>query len=332
MCLKRYSFTDDGKAVRLATRIDIPTEIGLPHFISDDKMNEDGPIYGNFKLSLQSVVCHRGNSVESGHYISLVKGTNTSLEVENDPSPRDIADTHWMRFDDLASERITLVDINQALRDETPYLLFYQIVPIDNDAAQSSEGESLPSYVASEAHDSGIGPALVSSLKLHESSDEALPRSRPSLEVTAPEDGSRGRLSDREQGRESGIFSESPNHSELAVPDQGICQVPCRRGSDQDKSNSQSRPQSQSIEKFSVSLSRKTRKKSKETFPLLGSSSEAEQTTGDSQTAPAVDEEKGRGFRRKEGRREKSKSRLGKFSNSSGKIKGEKPDRECSVM
>ena len=158
MCLKRYSLTDGGKAIRLNTRIDIPTEIGLPHFISDDSMDEDGPIYGNFKLSLQSVVCHRGHSVDSGHYISLVKGTSTALDTEHGPKADSAQDpNHWMRFDDLASERITLVDITQALKDETPYLLFYQIVPIDNDSANVTDGESLPLYAASEAVDSGIG-------------------------------------------------------------------------------------------------------------------------------------------------------------------------------
>jgi hypothetical protein len=60
ICLKRYTMLPNGTPKRLDTYIDIPLEIGLPHFISDDRMNEEGPLFGNFKLVLQSVVCHRG--------------------------------------------------------------------------------------------------------------------------------------------------------------------------------------------------------------------------------------------------------------------------------
>jgi Ubiquitin carboxyl-terminal hydrolase len=333
MCLKRYSFTESGKAIRLSTRIDIPTEIGLPHFISDDSMDEDGPIYGNFKLSLQSMVCHRGTSVDSGHYISLVKGTNTSSEVENSLSPDHVQDTsHWMRFDDLATERITLVDINQALKDETPYLLFYQIVPIDNDPAQARDGESLPLYAPSEAHDPSIGGISAGSVKLRGSSDEMPPQPRPSVEVTAPEDNSRGRSPLREQRRGSVTFSGHSNHGDLAVPEPESSQSSSTRGSTHRKSGSQSRSHSQTGERFSKSLSRMTRRKSKETVTVLGNAVEGEVMTGAGLEAPAAEDEKGKGFLRREGKREKSKSRLSKFSNVPGKGKGDKPDRECSVM
>ncbi|KPI42611.1 Acyltransferase LovD [Cyphellophora attinorum] len=72
LCLKRYTFKN-GQPARLGTYIDIPIEIGLPHFIQDDAVTDNGAIFGNFKLSLQSVVCHRGNSVDSGHYVALVR-------------------------------------------------------------------------------------------------------------------------------------------------------------------------------------------------------------------------------------------------------------------
>ncbi|KLJ12981.1 hypothetical protein EMPG_12080 [Blastomyces silverae] len=135
ICLKRYSVLPNGNAVRLNTFVDIPIEIGLPHFIQDDEMGNEGPLYGNFKLSLQAVICHRGNSVESGHYIALVRGT-----AVNDPDKPSEYCRHWMRFDDLAQERITLVDIEKALVDESPYLLFYQILPIDSDSDAASDG------------------------------------------------------------------------------------------------------------------------------------------------------------------------------------------------
>ncbi|PGH08616.1 hypothetical protein GX51_01136 [Blastomyces parvus] len=135
ICLKRYSFLPNGNAVRLNTFVDIPIEIGLPHFIQDDEMGNEGPLYGNFKLSLQAVICHRGNSVESGHYIALVRGT-----AANDPDKSSQYCRHWMRFDDLAQERITLVDIEKALVEESPYLLFYQILPIDSASEEASGG------------------------------------------------------------------------------------------------------------------------------------------------------------------------------------------------
>lgn len=135
ICLKRYSVLPNGNAVRLNTFVDIPIEIGLPHFIQDDEMENEGPLCGNFKLSLQAVICHRGNSVESGHYIALVRGTSL-----NDPDKSSKYCRHWMRFDDLAQERITLVDIEKALVEESPYLLFYQILPIGDDSETISRG------------------------------------------------------------------------------------------------------------------------------------------------------------------------------------------------
>ncbi|WEW56592.1 hypothetical protein PRK78_002039 [Emydomyces testavorans] len=141
MCLKRYSVLPEGRAIRLDTYVDIPTEIGLPHFIKDDNLEDDAPLYGNFKLSLQAMVCHRGNSVDSGHYIAFVRGTSLA-DLDSSLSSYSLKDdifldheNYWLRFDDIAQERITLIDIEKALKDESPYLLFYQIVPIEADPA-----------------------------------------------------------------------------------------------------------------------------------------------------------------------------------------------------
>lgn len=333
MCLKRYSFTDNGKAIRLSTKIDIPTEIGLPHFISDDSMDEGGPIYGNFKLSLQSVVCHRGTSVDSGHYIALVKGTTASLGAENGFTSNGVQDTnHWMRFDDLASERITLVDIHQALKDETPYLLFYQIVPIESVPERLDDRESLPLYAPSETHDSGIGGMSVTSSNFQGSADEMLAPVRPSLEITAPEECPRGRSPVQEERSQSVAFSGPADPGDLAVPDPESSQPSSKRGSMQGKNGIQSRSQSQAGERFSISLSRLTRGKSKEAIPTLGNPVEADEIAGNGLEVPAASDEKVKGFLRRERRREKSKSRLNKAPNTSGKGKGEKPDRECCVM
>ena len=294
-------------------------------------MEEGGPIYGNFKLSLQSVVCHRGSSVNSGHYISLVRGTAGSLKAECGLGTDSVQDTnYWMRFDDLASERITLVEINQALKDETPYLLFYQIVPIDSDPGHGKNGESLPLYAPSEAYDSGFGGTSSSSSKLRRSIDEMLPPSRPSFEITAPEESPRGRSPNQEPRRQSVALPGPVNQGELAVPGPESSQSSSRGGSTAGENGSQSRPQSQAGERFS--LSRLTRRKSKEAVPLLKNCTEADVMTTNGLEASAPENEKGKGFLRREGKREKSKGRLSKVSNMSGKGKGEKPDRECSVM
>lgn len=152
LCLKRYSMLPNGKAVRLNTYIDIPVEIGLPYFTEDDDLEEEAPIYGKFKLSLQAVVCHQGNSVDSGHYIALVRSTVATIDEQSSQSsqtrtnsPID-ASQYWMRFDDLAKERITLVDIGKALKHESPYLLFYQILPINDDSETELSEQNPPPY------------------------------------------------------------------------------------------------------------------------------------------------------------------------------------------
>src|SRR6186713_235053 len=127
----------NGAPKRLNTFVDIPLEIGLPHFISDDRIRDEGPLFGNFKLVLQSVVCHRGVSVDSGHYISLVRA-NVPFSHGQHNQDNDIEDS-WLRFDDLASERVIDIDVKKALKEESPYLLFYQVQPIDEELASRGD-------------------------------------------------------------------------------------------------------------------------------------------------------------------------------------------------
>jgi hypothetical protein len=138
ICLKRYTMTPNGSPKRLETFIDIPLEIGLPHFISDERMKEEGPLFGNFKLVLQSVVCHRGISVDSGHYVSLVRA-NDHERPGTSGSGSDQNAEKWLRFDDLSNPRVAEVDIKKALREESPYLLFYQVQPIDEELAMRGD-------------------------------------------------------------------------------------------------------------------------------------------------------------------------------------------------
>lgn len=135
IALKRYQVSNQGVASRLSTYIDIPLEIAVPNFVSDDDMDDDSPLVGNFKLVLQSVVCHRGHSVNSGHYVSLVRGQAANAQGSRPGSSAGLEgdDDPWMLFDDMAKDRVTYVDIEQKLKEECPYLLFYQVQPIDED-------------------------------------------------------------------------------------------------------------------------------------------------------------------------------------------------------
>src|SRR4029077_2429175 len=45
----------------------------------------------------------------------------------------------WLQFDDLADERVTYVDHQKAFDEETPYLLFYQVAPIEDELVEFSE-------------------------------------------------------------------------------------------------------------------------------------------------------------------------------------------------
>ncbi|KAI0447535.1 cysteine proteinase [Xylaria telfairii] len=152
ICLKRYMMDKNGAMKRQNTYIDIPDSLRLPHFIVNDKHLEECGLTAEYKLVLQSVVCHRGDSLHSGHYISFSRVAPKLLtdnrRHEKDPPP-DYEDAQWVKFDDLANERVTAVDdIKESLKQEMPYLLFYQIVPIVGVAASSvgSLEASPPAY------------------------------------------------------------------------------------------------------------------------------------------------------------------------------------------
>ena len=219
ICLKRYSMLPNGTAVKRKSHIDIPLEIGLPHFIQDDKMAEDGPAFGNFKLSLQSVVCHQGMSTESGHYISLVRSPDLNQPGED----------RWLRFDDLAKERVTYTDVGNFLVHESPYLLFYQVIPIEGDPSRIAgddpsimNGDKPPAYSESDASrdsklDSGFSGLSTSPRFSYNSSEEPKYQSqRPSVEIHRSstdrfvlEEGQRGRSSESSTRSQSVVFPDT---------------------------------------------------------------------------------------------------------------------------
>ncbi|KAK8219411.1 ubiquitin carboxyl-terminal hydrolase-domain-containing protein [Phyllosticta paracitricarpa] len=283
ICLKRYSMTTSGQPVRRGTYIDIPLEIALPHFISDDRLHEEGPLFGNFQLVLQSVVCHRGVSVDSGHYISLVRGREASgghdiNHIIDDESP-------WMRFDDLAKDRVTHVNIHQALREETPYLLFYQVCPIDEELARGDP----PTYEEANSEATTADDAFMNEkgdLVIDTSDWET---SRPSFdaaegqtlcasqELCNPDDnGPRGRSSFNSNSRNSIVFDEAslsrgPTGPSTPADESKPSFLSSSRRSSKAKKNggSKSRPSSQSGEgRLSITMSRLTGRKSRDKLPL----------------------------------------------------------------
>ena len=321
--------TPNGKAIRLNTHVDIPVEIGLPHFIQDDNMADDGPLYGNFKLSLQSVVCHRGTSVSSGHYIALARGTNLAAEPGSRMATEDTK--HWMRFDDLALKRITLVDIEETLKEETPYLLFYQIVPIEGDPGHITVGEQFPAYASSEARDSGVAGISLSSLSQMTTREEAPSSLRTSFEIDK-----RGRSPILGPRRASltvatplslGDGSGGTEHNQDKIP-------PPRSSSWTRRPPSKVRSGG---ERLATSLSRLSMagRRSKEALPAEVPAGpevvvrEISNVTSGSPPAPPPAHVATFGHAKKEGKRAKSKNRLSK---SPGRPRGEKPDRECMVM
>ena len=202
----------NGSAVKRGTHIDIPLEIGLPHFISDDDMSGDGPAFGNFKLSLQSVVCHQGVSLDSGHYISFVRH----------PDPESQGEDHWMRFDDLARERVVEIEIEEQLTRESPYLLFYQVMPIEgeldrilNGGEPINQNELPPSYADSTGSksskvDSGVGDVTKSTRTGEEGCTSG---DQPSVDTSISGEGKHGRSSMASDRRQSIAPSDTVNGS-----------------------------------------------------------------------------------------------------------------------
>ncbi|KAK4189644.1 ubiquitin carboxyl-terminal hydrolase 14 [Podospora australis] len=155
ICLKRYTMSNTGVPKRHNTLIDIPDSLRLPHFMMADDVKSEEEMSGlsqEYKLVLQSVVCHRGDSLHSGHYVSFARVAPKLLtdnrRHDNDPPP-DYEEAQWAKFDDLAEKRVTYVDdIKESLKEEMPYLLFYQIVPMVDVTTTSTDGSVTepPSY------------------------------------------------------------------------------------------------------------------------------------------------------------------------------------------
>lgn len=229
ICLKRYAVLENGETIRRDALIDIPLQIAFPHFIQQ----EDESMFGNFKICLQSVICHRGTSVHSGHYICLIRGSRKPVEqdntldrqLSNSSSPPEYYEDPWYKFDDLAHERVTQVDIHQALKEEMPYLLFYQIQPLLEDTLPDiAEEDKPPTYTYS---DSGVEMAIQEASPRQEMAREEDNREPGYFDSTAqliPPNPNRTSFSDDpdQQRRCLNLTAACSRRTSLAVTDESL--------------------------------------------------------------------------------------------------------------
>lgn len=373
ICLKRYTMLPNGAPKRLDTYIDIPLEIGLPHFISDERMEDEGPLFGNFKLVLQSVVCHRGVSVDSGHYVSLVRANEKPSRHRPGTSHSDeeaIVDS-WLRFDDLANPRVVNIDIAQALREESPYLLFYQVQPIDEELATRGD---LPTYAEAQSEIPTTDPSRETLTSMTdatttdtETGGEWEKVTNADVEVlhldSANSSEPAGRSSISSNHRSSMAFEDLDNSVQslprgrtdpttpLDEQKPGLLST-SRRNSKTWLPGGKSRPSSQSGEnRLSLTLSRLTGRSSKDKLQITDNGSaddpiivinEVQSVENGEQNRSPVKEKKDGGLGRSKSKKEKKEERKRLRSKSreprdavavKGKHKAkERPDRECVVM
>ncbi|RDW70306.1 hypothetical protein BP5796_08703 [Coleophoma crateriformis] len=294
ICLKRYYMDKNGIAKKRNTFIDIPVDIRLPHFVPDPNTEQGGPLMGNFKLSLQSVICHRGNEVHRGHYISFIRGTSSAdgdstskTKLSNGNRPPTYQEERWIKFDDCATPRVSYCDIEKALKEETPYLLFYQVQPTYDSVPPLNTEESPPSYV-----DSGIAmtveqpsPAAGNMGNIFQggyfdgASDESGHNIRFSSELERPSRNSLNLPEDRrgsiatETTFNSASSTRNDPISAPATPSEETTAQRMSRAAARftGKSGSKSRPQSQSGEnRISATFSRLGMMRSKESLNRAG--------------------------------------------------------------
>lgn len=350
LCLKRYSMSPSGQAIRLNTHIDIPLDIGLPHFIQDENCEDSGRLFGNFKLVLQSAVCHRGLSVDSGHYVTLLRGPrrapasdadveiNGSVPIYREPE----ADT-WLLFDDLAQERVTTVDIKQALRKESPYLLFYQVQPIEgshltsdgfeeappaySERPTTKDATHTPSYAESRSDPGETVGLSVGSRSESQVTDEVLPRGsvssdwRRSIVFT---DGAESLRPEQVRSRPM-TPSESTNASRTSSKRSSRVEVTGEGSKSRQLSQAGEGRLSATFSRFADRMGRDSKAKDG-AAPVTAEGSEVDEA-GQDETA----------LRPKKEKRAKSKTRMKFTSNDSptdekDKDKEKTGDRECNVM
>lgn len=123
ICLKRYSFNaEKSQAHRSLKRIVIPPVINLPQFVADED-NDSAP--GDYKLILESAVCHRGTSISSGHFVSAIRKDTHNIHSTEEAA----LNAPWLLYDDMKKKgRVVEKSFKDIFDSEWPYMLFYRLV------------------------------------------------------------------------------------------------------------------------------------------------------------------------------------------------------------
>lgn len=368
ICLKRYLVDENGVPKRQNTFIDIPDSLRLPHFIVDQRHVEENGLSTDYKLVLQSVVCHRGDSVHSGHYISFCRVAPKLLtdnrRHDSDPPP-DYEEAQWVRFDDLAvEERVSPIDdIKQSLKDEMPYLLFYQIVPIVDVTASSTDGTDAepPSYndtallvkTTDATPSNGDRPVVSRQASSYFDNLSNLPSATASVRFSSEIDRPRRSFADDDgylsvSRRGSGVheaFLSSPALTPIEGPSPGGTPLDettaqrLSRAAAKFRAGSKSRPNSQAGEnRISLTMSRLSGLVRTSKEPLRDAA--AVDTDDDFEIVDANSDESNKEKGKAKGKdkeKEKDKEHAHKRSKSKAKKEqkvktGDVPDRECAIM
>ncbi|VEU19867.1 DEKNAAC100205 [Brettanomyces naardenensis] len=146
ICLKRYVWDSHGRSHKIRRKVQVPEIMRFPYFIAEERTKpgfvdfrrnfENKAPYGAFMLVLESCVCHRGASVDSGHYVSLTR------KRPYDPTERIDQDSKdWFLFNDLLSkdQKASEISFNEAMETEDPYILFYRIFEIGQEGSISGD-------------------------------------------------------------------------------------------------------------------------------------------------------------------------------------------------
>lgn len=123
--LKRYEYDSFGGTTKMKRRVEIPVTIDFNKFINQNSDDPLCPTCGHlvdWTLHFKSAVCHIGNSLNSGHYISYAR-----MDATKDDEP------YWLKFDDMNRDsRVTIIkDSNtSSMFDdlaENAYIIFYEL-------------------------------------------------------------------------------------------------------------------------------------------------------------------------------------------------------------
>ncbi|CAH2352443.1 hypothetical protein CLIB1423_06S06546 [[Candida] railenensis] len=142
ICLKRYAYSDS-TATKAKRRIIIPPIINLPNFVADEEEEEVDGVTGSFKLILESAVCHRGTSISSGHFVSVIRKNTNNLQETDEEA----INATWYLYDDLGKKgRVVEKQFKEIFEKEWPYMLFYRLVS-NEECGTESNNSSLHNLV-----------------------------------------------------------------------------------------------------------------------------------------------------------------------------------------